>query len=121
MPVFSREHLRASGAAIFAATGAPAESATVVADLLADANAVGHDSHGVIRIPQYINTIEQGEIDPRATVVVERETAVSAVLDGQWGFGQVVANRAILDRNAATVVSSSAVHDHSVEEAEHAT
>ena len=95
MPVFSREHLRASGAAIFAATGAPAESATVVADLLADANAVGHDSHGVIRIPQYISTIEQGEIDPRATVVVERETAVSAVLDGQWGFGQVVANRAI--------------------------
>ena len=95
MPVFSREHLRASGTAIFAASGVPIEPAAMVADLLADANAVGHDSHGVIRIPQYIDTIGKGEIDPRASVVFERETAVSAVIDGQWGFGQVVANRAI--------------------------
>ena len=64
MPVFSIEHLRQVGAAIFAAAGAPPAAADVVAKLLADANAVGHDSHGVIRIPQYISTIEKGEIVP---------------------------------------------------------
>ena len=64
MPVFSIEHLRQVGAAIFAAAGAPPKAADVVAKLLADANAVGHDSHGVIRIPQYISTIEKGEIVP---------------------------------------------------------
>ena len=45
-------------------------AADVVAKLLADANAVGHDSHGVIRIPQYISTIEKGEIVPHAEVEV---------------------------------------------------
>ena len=95
MPVFSIEHLREVGAAIFAAAGAPPAAADVVAKLLADANAVGHDSHGVIRIPQYISTIEKGEIVPHAEVEVVRQTTAAAVLDGHWGFGQVVMNQAV--------------------------
>ena len=95
MPVFSIEHLRQVGAAIFAAAGAPPAAADVIAKLLADANAVGHDSHGVIRIPQYISTIEKGEIVPRAEVEVVRQTTAAAVLDGHWGFGQVVMNQAV--------------------------
>ena len=95
MPVFSIEHLRQVGAAIFAAAGAPPAAADVVAKLLADANAVGHDSHGVIRIPQYISTIEKGEIVPHAEVEVVRQTTAAAVLDGHWGFGQVVMNQAV--------------------------
>lgn len=95
MPVFSLDYLRRVGAAVFTAAGASPAAADVVAGLLVDANAVGHDSHGVIRIPQYINTIEKGDIDPEAAVEIVRETAVSAVLDGQWGFGQVVMNHAI--------------------------
>ena len=95
MPVFSIEHLRQVGAAIFAAAGAPPAAANVVAKLLADANAVGHDSHGVIRIPQYISTIEKGEIVPHAEVEVVRQTTAAVVLDGHWGFGQVVMNQAV--------------------------
>ena len=95
MPVFSLHYLRRVGAEVFSASGAEPAAADVVAGLLVDANAVGHDSHGVIRIPQYISTIEKGEIDPKAAVVVERETNVSAVLDGRWGFGQVVMNHAV--------------------------
>ena len=95
MPVLSIEHLRQVGAAIFAAAGAPPKAAEVVAKLLADANAVGHDSHGVIRIPQYISTIERGEIVPHAEVEIVRQTAAAAVLDGHWGFGQVVMNQAV--------------------------
>ena len=95
MPVFSLDYLRRVGASVFTAAGATPVAADVVAGLLADANAVGHDSHGVIRIPQYVATIENGDIDPGASVAVTRETAVSAVLDGQWGFGQVVMNHAV--------------------------
>ena len=95
MPVFSPEYLRRVGAAVFTAAGATPAAAEVVASLLVDANAVGHDSHGVIRVPQYITTIEKGDIDPEAPVAVVRESAVSAVLDGQWGFGQVVMNHAV--------------------------
>ncbi len=95
MPVFSIDHLRQVSTAIFAAAGAPPPAAEVVAKLLADANAVGHDSHGVIRIPQYISTIEKGEIVPHAEVEVVRQTPAAAVLDGHWGFGQVAMNQAV--------------------------
>lgn len=95
MPVFTIEYLHQVGTSIFSAAGASEEAAGVVAGLLVDANVVGHDSHGVIRIPQYISTVEQGEIVPDAPIEVVRETAVSAVLDGHWGFGQVVVNQAL--------------------------
>ena len=61
-----------------------------VAELLVESNLVGHDSHGIIRVSQYVATIERGEIDPHAEVAIESETEASAVLDGHWGFGQVV-------------------------------
>lgn len=94
MPIFSSEYLRRSAASIFAAAGAPAERAELVAALLVESNEVGHDSHGIIRVPQYLGTIERGEIDPFAEIDIESETDASAVLNGNWGFGQVVMSRA---------------------------
>ncbi len=94
MPTFSSEYLQRCAAAIFAAAGAPPARADQVAELLVAANLVGHDSHGIIRVPQYIATIERGEIDPNAEIAVESDTEASAVLDGNWGFGQVVMSEA---------------------------
>lgn len=94
MPTFSSTYLHQCASAIFVAAGAPPERAERVAALLVEANEVGHDSHGIIRVPQYISTIERGEIDPFAEVTVEFETDASAVLDGHWGFGQVVMSQA---------------------------
>ena len=48
---------------IFRATGAPDYAARLVADSLVEANLTGHDSHGVIRITEYINKIREGRID----------------------------------------------------------
>jgi len=94
MPVFKPEYLVDVGSQIFAAVGSPPEEARIVAGLLVEANLVGHDSHGIIRIPQYMGSIEQGEIVPGAEVEIVRETAVAAVLDGHWGYGQMVGSRA---------------------------
>jgi uncharacterized oxidoreductase len=77
------------------AAGSPQEEAETVTRLLVEANMVGHDSHGVIRIPQYLTSINNGDVQVGARVEVVQETAVALVLDGHWGFGQVIAERAV--------------------------
>lgn len=75
--------------ALFVAAGAPDGNATRVATSLVDANLAGHDSHGVIRIPQYVAAMRSGEIVAAAQPEIAQETEASAIVDGHWGFGQV--------------------------------
>jgi len=95
MPVHSEQQLRRFAQRIFVATGSPPADATIVADHLVDANLLGVDSHGLIRIPQYVTEIRKGEIKPAAPVVVARETETTAAVDCGWNFGQVGAMRAM--------------------------
>ncbi|MDA0745953.1 MAG: Ldh family oxidoreductase [bacterium] len=95
MPVFSGEELRRIGREIYERAGATPEEAETVAGLLVESSLMGHDSHGVMRLPQYVTAIENGQIRPGAKVEVERETAASAVLNGNWGFGHVTAAEAM--------------------------
>jgi len=95
MPVLSAETLRTVGYRLFEAVGAPPEEAKLVADLMVDANLDGHDSHGVLRYPQYVETVRKGEITPGAEIETVRETPLVAVLNGNWGFGHVTAMRAM--------------------------
>lgn len=91
MPLFTPPQLVHAGAQLFAAAGASPANARQVASLLVEANRAGHDSHGVIRIPQYLAEIEGGLLDPRAVPQVETQTAVTAVVEGNRCFGQVAA------------------------------
>lgn len=94
MPIYTADQLRRVGRAVFRATGAPEDIAARVADSLVDANLTGHDSHGVMRIPQYVNGIATGEIIVDARPHIARETAATALVDGGWTFGQVGAEYA---------------------------
>jgi hydroxycarboxylate dehydrogenase B len=93
MPIIPRPQLETMATRIFAALGCPPDDAQWIATLLVRANLRGHDSHGVIRIPQYAEWVRKGEVDPAARITVTRETPVTAVVDGRRGFGQVVARR----------------------------
>ncbi|MEA3460166.1 MAG: Ldh family oxidoreductase [Chloroflexota bacterium] len=93
MPTFTANQLRCVGQAIFQAVGAPGDVVQRVSGSLVANNLMGHDSHGVIRIPSYLEKIEEGEIVPQARPEVVQETATTALLDGHWAFGQVVATR----------------------------
>jgi uncharacterized oxidoreductase len=73
------------------AAGAPDEHASTVARHLADANLAGHDSHGFIRVPQYLREINEGLLDPKAQPEVVREGKGTAKVDGHFTFGQVIA------------------------------
>jgi uncharacterized oxidoreductase len=64
-----------------------------MAQLLVRANLRGHDSHGVIRIPQYIASWRKGEADPAAVPAVIQEGPATALVDGKLGFGQIVGRR----------------------------
>ncbi len=79
MPVFRPEELRQLGCAIYERMGASASEAKTVADLLVDANLAGHDSHGVVRIPQYVSAIKRGQIKLGTSPEVEQQTAAMGI------------------------------------------
>ena len=86
---FQPRELEDLGARIFQAAGAPPETARTVASMLVEANLKGHDSHGVLRIPQYIDRVQKGQIRPAARPRVETERGATALVSGEWGFGQL--------------------------------
>ena len=93
MPLVPAERLEELTTDIFAARGVPRADAAWVATLLVRANLRGHDSHGVIRVPHYVRAMKAGEVNPRPQVRIERQTPVLALVDGDLGFGQVVARQ----------------------------
>jgi len=95
MPKVDADRLRTLGTDIFIAAGAPRDEAELVANLLVEANLTGHDSHGVIRISNYVKGIRMGAVRPGARIELVRETPSTALIDGGWGFGQVVAVKAM--------------------------
>jgi len=117
MPVFRADQLARIGTEVFVAAGSPREEAKLVSEFLVRANLAGQDSHGVIRIVQYVKAIESGDIKPGAKIEVVRETPTSALVNGNWGFGQVGAKRAMeiavekaRERSASTVCALNLYH-----------
>jgi uncharacterized oxidoreductase len=97
MPTFSPATLTSLARSLFEAAGVPPEDARVVATSLVDANLCGHDSHGVMRVPQYIDLIRKGTYKPGAALTVLNETPAVLAADANWGLGQVQTYR-LLDR-----------------------
>ncbi len=95
MPTFDVPQLEEISVRILQGAGASEDEARIVARELAGANLVGHDSHGILRLKQYVDYIEQGYIRPGADVKVVVNAPSIAVLDGGGNFGQVVAARAL--------------------------
>jgi hydroxycarboxylate dehydrogenase B len=95
MPIVKAEDLEALAGRIFNARGVPESDAAWIAALLVRANLRGHDSHGVIRIAQYVASMDKGETNPTPQIRVLNETPTTAMIDGDLGFGQVVARYGI--------------------------
>lgn len=73
--------LRSFSANLLQAGGFTASHAAQTADLLVWANLRGADSHGVLRIPRYVEMVELGLIDPKAEPRFVSEFGATAVLD----------------------------------------
>ena len=82
--------------AAFVAKGMAADDAGTIADALIWANLRGGDSHGIIRLPRYIDLIASGEMDPAARPAFALDALTRFVLDGMRCAGPVAMTRAIL-------------------------
>lgn len=78
----------------FRSVGAPEEDARIAAFHIVDSNLAGHDSHGVMALPGYINGAKKGFLDPGAPFELVKDEPTFAIVDGHRNFGHVVAHRA---------------------------
>src|SRR6201993_5348767 len=95
MPKIPAERLGEIGRGLFVAAGTPQEKAETVMRHVVAAHLPGHESHGVIQIPTYIERIKAGHIVPGAPWKIVQESPTTTVVDGHWGFGYVVNERAM--------------------------
>lgn len=83
--------LRDFVAAIFQKAGCSAAESARIGHYLVSANLSGHDSHGVVRVPRYVQMKHDGAVVADRELERVVDTPVIAVVDGRFGFGQTVA------------------------------
>jgi len=93
--------LRAVVADLFQARGTRESDAAAVADALVWANLRGIDSHGVSRVPRYLELFDKGESVADAVPTVTRPRAAIAIIDAHAAPGPVALNRAADEAVAA--------------------
>src|SRR5436190_22451499 len=77
------------------AHGLPQDDAATVASCLVSADLRGVDTHGICRLPGYLDRVRRGLINAKPNLAPKRVTPVAAALDGQDAFGFVVGMVAI--------------------------
>ena len=92
---FPHQIMRSFARAIFSAAGSLPTEAGVVADHLVDASLMGHDSHGVIRISKYVDWVRAGQVLPNRHAEIVKDRGALLVVDGGFGFGQVIGTEAM--------------------------
>ena len=116
MPTIMPDQLEEIASQLLQGAGASADEASTVARLSIGANLAGHDSHGIIQIPTYIDRVDRGHIVPGAEFELLKDTPTTTVIDGHWGFGYVVAARAMkmtIEKARTQNVAATTVHRQS--------
>jgi hydroxycarboxylate dehydrogenase B len=87
--------LRAVARAIVGAAGSQPDEAALVAGQLVESNLTGHDSHGVGLLPRYVEVFRLGRLRPNQHASIAADTGPLLTLDGNMGYGQVIAYEAM--------------------------
>src|SRR4051794_41894268 len=72
------------------AHGVPPEDAAIIANFLVSADLRGVDTHGLWRLPIYLERVRAVVINPKPSLNLKKATPVAASLDGKKGFGFVI-------------------------------
>ncbi len=108
------EELEAFAMEVFRRAGMPAEAAATEAHVLVWANLRGVDSHGVLRIPYYLKSVEAGSYKVNPDIRVIKETPALVVVDADHSFGPVagiLAMERAMDKAAAVGIGWGAVRN----------
>jgi LDH2 family malate/lactate/ureidoglycolate dehydrogenase len=96
LPTVTSKQLTSISQSLLKAVGASEQEAQIVTKFLVNANLAGVDSHGVVpNLNIYIEGVRTGVIKPGTKAEVQMDAPSAALLDGKWGFGQVVCSRAM--------------------------
>jgi uncharacterized oxidoreductase len=93
--LFPPDTLQTAARKILSAAGSPGPEADLISARLVKANLTAHDSHGIIRLHQYMDTLRSGVIKPGRKAEVVRDNGSTAVLKGNRGYGQSIATEAM--------------------------
>lgn len=83
------QNLRSLCETIFTAIGMNVVDAALLSDTLVEADLTGMHSHGVMRVPSYIERLTERGVDPKGTPMVVRRHGGCLVVDGGNTMGQV--------------------------------
>lgn len=89
------EDLRRVATGMLVHHGLPEADAAITARCLVEADLRGVETHGVVRLPHYLNRVRLGLINTRPDIKVDQRTPAAVLVDGDDGFGFVVATRAM--------------------------
>jgi len=95
MERFSADRLENVGTKLFESVGLPAEDAKTIAEDLVLANLRGLDSHGISRMPMYLDRIRRELVKTEPNIKVEEITTAVSRVDGDAGMGFLVAHKAM--------------------------
>ncbi|CAM3793869.1 Ldh family oxidoreductase [Bordetella flabilis] len=104
------------GVACLRAQDVPDDDARLLAQSLVQTSLWGVDSHGIARLPHYLNRLSHGSILARPEITVSRTGPATAHVHGGQGLGIVVshrANRTAMDIATETGVAAVGVSDSS--------
>jgi LDH2 family malate/lactate/ureidoglycolate dehydrogenase len=106
------DELRALVGAIFERCGMAPADAGLLADSLVEADLRGVNSHGVLRVPEYVKKLTRDGVDPRGRPRIARDAGACLVVDGGNSMGQVGADfamRLAVERAEASGIAAVAV------------
>lgn len=92
---FQASSLREFSNRILIKAGVPEQEADIITTTMIEADARGIHSHGLMRLPIYIERIEKGFIKKEAAITVEKDSKGTALINGHFSAGQVVATQAM--------------------------
>jgi len=88
MPLFAPADLDALAIGALLSVGTHPDDARAVVDSLIEGNLTGHDSHGIIRLPMYVQDAVEGLVKAHHRAEVVQTRGGTAVVDGRIGYGQ---------------------------------
>ena len=80
---------------IFQAKSCNHYEAKTIAERLCGSNLKGHDSHGIARVPRYVEWMERGWLYPNMKPELVVDAGAMACLDAKQGFGQIAGECAV--------------------------
>lgn len=92
---FAADDLKQFTASVFLNMGCMQDEARQAADILVRADLRGIETHGMVRLKEYVNLWKKGCINTSAKTKIVHESPSTAVIDGEKGFGLITAPKAM--------------------------